>query len=158
MGVSTSMSCDFESASFPLTVDRPGVSPLGSVRTRLTTSGRGILLGKIRKRVFTLEQPTDLSMADLVEDGVLAFSVPFAAWVRDVDVVNLSDEGGTGSVTFFLSLDGAETGVEGRGEGAAVFCCNSSQQRLILLPNPTFLTLVSIFAGAHRCSRFLRLA
>ena len=49
VGVSTSMGCDFESASFPLTVDRPGVSPLGSVRTRLTTSGRGILLRKIRK-------------------------------------------------------------------------------------------------------------
>lgn len=43
-GVSTSMGCDFESPSLPLTVERPGVSPLGSVRTRLTTSGRGMLL------------------------------------------------------------------------------------------------------------------
>jgi hypothetical protein len=42
-GVSTSMGCDFKSLPFPLTVDRPGVSPLGSVRTRLTTSGRGTL-------------------------------------------------------------------------------------------------------------------
>ena len=42
-GPSTSMGCDFKSLSLPLTDDRPGVSPLGSVRTRLTTSGRGIL-------------------------------------------------------------------------------------------------------------------
>ena len=42
-GMSTSMGCDFESLPFPLIVDRPGVSPLGSVRTRLTTSGRGML-------------------------------------------------------------------------------------------------------------------
>jgi hypothetical protein len=43
-GLSTSINCDFEeSTPFPLTVDRPGVSPLGSVRTRLTTSGRGML-------------------------------------------------------------------------------------------------------------------
>jgi len=50
-GVSTSMSCDFESTSFPLTVDRPGVSPLGSVRTRLTTSGRGILLRELEEGI-----------------------------------------------------------------------------------------------------------
>ena len=37
------MSCDFESVLLPLIVDRPGVSLLGSVRTRLTTSGRGML-------------------------------------------------------------------------------------------------------------------
>jgi hypothetical protein len=68
-------------------------------------------------------------MADLDEDDVLNFSVPFAgcAWLRDVDGVNLSAEDDVGSVSFFLSLaDGAETGVEGRGDGAAVFCYNSS--------------------------------
>ena len=52
-GVSTSMGCDLESTSFPLTVDRPGVSPLGSVRTRLTTSGRGILLRELEKDIRT---------------------------------------------------------------------------------------------------------
>ncbi len=69
-------------------------------------------------------------MADLAEDDVLDFSVPFGgcAWVREADGVDLSPEGGTGSVAFFLSLaGGAETGVEGRGEGAAGFCCDSSQ-------------------------------
>jgi hypothetical protein len=67
-------------------------------------------------------------VADLAEDGVLDFSTPFGgcAWLREVDGVNLSPEGGTSSVAFFLSLaGGAETGVEGRGEGAAVFCCDS---------------------------------
>lgn len=122
-GVSTSMGCDFESASFPLTVDRPGVSPLGSVRTRLTTSGRGMLLRGLEQDIRTyLDRITDLSMVDLDEDGALDFSVPFSdcAWVREADGVDLSPDG---SVAFFLSFaGGAETGVDGRGEGAAVFC------------------------------------
>jgi hypothetical protein len=41
--VSTSIGCGLESLPFPLIIDRPGVSPLGSARTRLTTSGRGTL-------------------------------------------------------------------------------------------------------------------
>jgi len=124
------MACDFDSASFPLTDERPGVSPLGSVRTRLTTSGRGMLLRELEEdiRVY-LGQSTNLSIADLVEDDVLSFSVPFSgcAWVRDADDVSLSVEDDTGSVAFFLSLaDGADNGVEGREEGAAVFCCGSN--------------------------------
>ena len=58
---------------------------------------------------------------------MLGFSAPFNGCVREFDGVNLSAEAGKSSVVFFLSpAEGAETGVEGRGEGAAVFCRNSS--------------------------------
>ena len=98
---------------------------------------------------------------DLLDDDVFGLSVPFGgcAWVRDDDGADLSPEGCTESVAFFLSLAGAETGVEGRGECPADFCCDSKLARSILPhPEPPFLTLVNIFAGAQRCSRFLRLA
>jgi hypothetical protein len=70
------------------------------------------------------------------------FSVPFGGCVgaREADGVDLSESAAAESVTFFLSpADCAGTGVEGRGECAAPF-------------------LDTTFAGAHRCSRFLRLA
>jgi hypothetical protein len=87
------------------------------------------------------------------------FSVPFGGCVgaREADGVDLSESAAAESVTFFLSpADCAGTGVEGRGECAAPF------YRDLVSAYPsrrsTALTLETTFAGAHKCSRFLRLA
>jgi hypothetical protein len=67
---------------------------------------------------------TNLSTAGLAEDCMPGFSVPFGVCVgaREADGVDLSEGTTAESATFFLSPAGcAETGVEGRGEGAAPF-------------------------------------
>lgn len=102
----------------------------------------------------------NLSTAGFAEDDVLGLSVPFGgcSWARDADDVDLSEDAGVASTAFFLSAaDCGGIGVEGRGEGAAAFC----NSRLAWISLPTLgwpITLDSPFAGAQRCSRFLRLA
>ena len=89
-GMSISIGCDFESLPFPLTVDRPGVSPLGSVRTRLTTSGRGMLwreLVNLRRmcviQVHTFQQwalPMIVCLASRCHSEVVSGLEKLTAW------------------------------------------------------------------------------
>jgi hypothetical protein len=79
----------------------------------------------------------NLSTAGFAEDTALGFSVPFGGWgwTRVADGVDLSEDAGATSTAFFLSLTGCGgMGVEGRGEGAAVFCVVRGQDGLA----PTF--------------------
>jgi hypothetical protein len=80
----------------------------------------------------------NLSTTGFAEEVALGFSVPFGGcgWARDVDGVDLSEDGGAASTAFFLSPAGCGgTGVEGRGEGAAVLGYDSKSERISL---PTF--------------------
>jgi hypothetical protein len=107
-----------------------------------------------------LSLTANLSMAGFAEDVAPGFSVPFGGWgwTRDADGMDLSEDGGAASTTFFLSPIGCGgMGVEGRGEGAAVFCVVRDQDGS-RSDVRGILTLDSPFAGAQRCSRFLRLA
>ena len=89
------------------------------------------------------------------------FSVPFGGCVgaREADGVDLSEGAAAESVTFFLSPASCTgTGVEGRGEGVAPAPFYRDLLQYNSLGVPPVLTLDTTFAGAHRCSRFLRLA
>jgi len=80
-------------------------------------------------------------------------------WPRDTDGVDLSGGVAVDSAAFFLSpVVCAGTGVDGRGESATPFCCDSESVMLFYPNVPPVLTLGAPFAGAQRCSRFLRLA
>jgi len=85
--------------------------------------------------------PTAYLSTGLADDCVPSFSVPFGGCVgaRETDGVDLSECVAADSEAFFSPVDCGGTGVEGRGEGARVF-------------------LETTPPGAHRCSRFLRLA
>lgn len=104
---------------------------------------------------------TNLSTADFANGGTLSFSVPFGGCVgaRESDGVDLSEGAAVDSVVFFFSPAAcAGTGVEGRGEGATLFCYNLESVCIALTLFRWFLTFGAPFVGAQRCSRFLRLA